>query len=134
MALSDSDETLSLTGKAVVVTGAGRGVGAAIAQAAAAAGACVVVNDIDAEPAQACAAAILAAGGQAIAHVADVGDWPQAEGLIERCLEAYGRIDGLVNNAGISVRMRSWELEEAQVRQVLNAHLISTLALSLIHI
>jgi NAD(P)-dependent dehydrogenase (short-subunit alcohol dehydrogenase family) len=128
MALSHSDDTLALTGKTVVVTGAGRGVGAAVAQAAAAAGACVVVNDIDAEPAEACAGTIRAAGGQAIAHVADVGDWPQAEGLIERCLEAYGQIDGLVNNAGIAVRMRSWELEEAEVRQVLNAHLISTLA------
>jgi NAD(P)-dependent dehydrogenase (short-subunit alcohol dehydrogenase family) len=123
-------EAISLEGKAVVVTGGGRGIGEAVARAAAAAGASVVVNDIDAEPAEACAAAIRAAGGRAVAHAANVGAWPEAEGLIERCLAEHGRIDGLVNNAGIAIRLRSWELEEAQVRRVLDVHLISTLACS----
>src|SRR6266852_4482945 len=102
-------DDVDLSGKAVVVTGGGRGLGAAVAKAVAGAGAAVVVNDVDAEPANECAIAIRAAGGRAVVHVADIAVWSQAEGLIERCLDEYGKIDGLVNNAGVHLPKRSWE-------------------------
>lgn len=90
-----------LAGKAIVITGAGRGIGAACAKGAAAQGAAVVVNDIDGGEADAVVAAILAAGGQAIACAADITDWDDAGRLIAACVAAFGRIDGLVNNAGL---------------------------------
>ena len=121
---------VDLSGKAVVVTGAGRGLGAAVAKAVAAAGAAVVVNDIDAKPANECASAILAAGGRAVVHIADIAVWSQAERLIERCLEEYGKIDGLVNNAGVHLLQRSWEMEEANARKTLEINVLGTLACS----
>lgn len=85
--------------KAVVVTGAGRGLGAAYACGCARIGAALVVNDIDAEAAEATVAQIRAEGGQALSCVADVSDWHDAGRVIQSCIDAYGRIDGLVNNA-----------------------------------
>jgi NAD(P)-dependent dehydrogenase (short-subunit alcohol dehydrogenase family) len=90
-----------LDGKAVVITGAGRGIGAACAKGVARQGASVVVNDLDADAAEATVGEIVAAGGRAIACIADVSDWDEAGGLIGACIEAFGRIDGLVNNAAI---------------------------------
>jgi NAD(P)-dependent dehydrogenase (short-subunit alcohol dehydrogenase family) len=101
---------ISLTGKVAVVTGAGRGLGRAYALALAERGARVVVNDLgtdpdghgrDASPAEQVAAAIRAAGGQAIADVADVSDPAAGAAIVERAMAEYGRIDVLVNNAGI---------------------------------
>src|SRR5215469_6968328 len=109
-------QDVDLSGKAVVITGAGRGIGAAVAKAVAGAGGAVVVNDVDAGPANECMDAIRAAGGRAIAHVADITVWSQAEGLIERCLSEFGKIDGLVNNAGVHLLQHCWEMDEASVR------------------
>jgi NAD(P)-dependent dehydrogenase (short-subunit alcohol dehydrogenase family) len=72
-----------------------------VAKAAAAAGAHVVVNDIDQVAAEAVAGEIHRSGGRAIAFVADICTWSQAEQLIDHCVAEYGRIDGLVNNAGV---------------------------------
>jgi len=119
---------LDLTGKAVVVTGAGQGLGEAVAKAVAAAGAAVVVNDLAQDVAQRCVDAITAAGGKAVAHAADITVWAQAEGLIERCIAEYGKIDGLVNNAGVHFPTRSWEMEEKSVRKQLDVNIIGTLA------
>src|SRR5262245_35089071 len=121
---------VDLSGKAVVVTGGGRGLGAAVARAVAAAGATVVVNDVDAAPANECAIAIRAAGGRALGHLADIAVWAQAEGLIERCLDEYGKIDGLVNNAGVHLPQRSWEMDEVSVRKTLEINVLGTLACS----
>ena len=90
-----------LDGKAVVITGSGRGIGAACARGAARLGASVVVNDLDRAEAEENAAAIVAAGGRAIACVADVTDWEQAGRLIDTCIAEFGKIDGLVNNAAL---------------------------------
>jgi NAD(P)-dependent dehydrogenase (short-subunit alcohol dehydrogenase family) len=95
-----------LQGKAIVITGSGRGIGAACAKGAARQGAAVIVNDIDAPEAHETAAAIVAAGGTAIACVADVSKWEQAGRLIETCISTFGRIDGLVNNAGVYYAQR----------------------------
>ena len=90
-----------LKGKAVVITGAGRGIGAACARGAGRQGALVVVNDIDEEEAAATAHAIVAEGGTAIACAGDVSNWDDAGRLVETCLAAFGKIDGLVNNAAL---------------------------------
>jgi NAD(P)-dependent dehydrogenase (short-subunit alcohol dehydrogenase family) len=99
-----------LKGKVVVVTGGGNGVGAEIAKLAAARGAQVVVNDAgvsiggagrDPAVAQALVDTIRAAGGEAIPSVRNVADWDDAHGIIQDAIDAYGRVDVVVNNAGI---------------------------------
>ena len=89
-----------LVGKAVAVTGAGSGLGQAYALHAARHGARVLVNDIDAS-AEATVEAIRSAGGTAAACVGNVADWSFGETLVGDCVARFGRIDGLVNNAGI---------------------------------
>ena len=99
-----------LAGKVVVVTGAGNGVGAEIAKLAAKNGASVVINDAgvtptgegrDAAVAKRVVDEIVAAGGKAIASVRNVADWDDAHGIIQDAIDAFGRIDVVVNNAGI---------------------------------
>jgi NAD(P)-dependent dehydrogenase (short-subunit alcohol dehydrogenase family) len=101
---------LLLKGKVALVTGAGRGVGRGIALELAAAGASVVVNDlgtsptgegVDLSPAQSVVEEIKALGGQAVADGNSVADWDQAHAMVQTALEAFGRIDIVVNNAGI---------------------------------
>ena len=88
-----------LDDRAVVITGAGRGLGRSYAVAAAREGAGVVVNDIDIDEAEGVVAEIRHEGGRAVASGASVADWDSAGELIETCVEAFGRMDGLVNNA-----------------------------------
>ncbi|MGM9491147.1 SDR family NAD(P)-dependent oxidoreductase [Ideonella sp. YS5] len=99
-----------LEGKVIVVTGAGGGIGRDIALAMARAGARVVVNDIgasvagegsDAGPAQQVVNEIRAAGGEATANTDSVSDPRSAGRIIATALDSFGRIDGVVNNAGI---------------------------------
>ncbi len=90
-----------LSGKIVLITGSGRGIGAAMARLAAGHGATVIVNDVDAEAAAASALDILGRGGTAVPMAADVADWDAANALITGIVERYGRLDGLVNNAGL---------------------------------
>lgn len=118
----------ALAGKAVVITGAGRGLGAAYARLASTEGAAVVVNDIDAAAAEAVTAEIVAAGGRALAVPGDVGDWAFAERLVARCTEAFGAIDGLVNNAGVLRPARIEDLTEADARRMLDTNLLGTIA------
>lgn len=87
-------------GRVVVVTGAGQGLGRAHAHALAADGALVVVNDVG-ESADAVAAEVTTAGGTAVPCRADVADWDDAARLVQTALSAFGRMDALVNNAGI---------------------------------
>ena len=103
-------ETGMLAGKVVVVTGAGGGVGAEIAKMAAASGASVVVNDLggdpdgegaDTAPAQRVANEITAAGGIAVPSFYSIASWETAEQIIQDAIKAFGRIDAVINNAGI---------------------------------
>ena len=99
-----------LEGKVVVVTGAGGGIGRDIALQCAAQGARVVVNDLgasvageggDAGPAQKVVAEIIAAGGEATANTDSVSDVAGAGRIVQTALDVFGRVDAVVNNAGI---------------------------------
>jgi 3-oxoacyl-[acyl-carrier protein] reductase len=90
-----------LEGKVALVTGAGSGIGGATAELFAREGARVVAVDLDAEAAQATAAAIEAGGGEALALATDVADPAAVEAMAASALERFGRVDVLVNNAGI---------------------------------
>ena len=92
---------LLLHGRSVVVTGAGAGLGATYARTIAAEGGAVVVNDLNPDAAERVAAQIRDQGGQAVAVAADVADWDACAQLIDTCVQRFGSIDGLVNNAGI---------------------------------
>lgn len=121
-----------LEGKVVAVTGAGRGVGREIALLCAAHGASVVVNDPgvgeggeggDAGPAQETVNDIIAAGGKAHANMASVADPVGATSIIEVAVRRFGRIDAVVNNAGI-LRDTIWhKMSYEDWRAVIDVHL-----------
>lgn len=132
-------KTSMLEGKSIVVTGAGGGIGRAIALAAAAEGASVVVNDIgaaldgsggDAGPAHQVVAEIIDAGGQAVANTSSVSDPEGAEAMIAAALDAFGRIDGVVNNAGVLRDGFFHKMSAEQFDQVLKVHLYGSFNVS----
>jgi 3-oxoacyl-[acyl-carrier protein] reductase len=91
-----------LAGKVAVVTGASKGIGAAIAKALGAEGASVVVNYASSKSgAEKVVEAIKSSGGKAVAVKADVSKAAEAKGLIDDAIQAYGRLDILVNNTGV---------------------------------
>jgi NAD(P)-dependent dehydrogenase (short-subunit alcohol dehydrogenase family) len=132
--------TNSLAGKVAIVTGAGRGLGRSHALLLALEGARVVVNDVGAakagggrsvRPAQRVVREIEAAGGVAVANFESVSDWSGARRLIEHAVETFGRLDVLVNNAGIIIRKRTVDMTEAEFDSLIEVHLKGTLATSI---
>ncbi len=90
-----------VSGKSIVITGAGRGFGRLVALKAAARGAMVTLGDIDLAAAEAAAGEVRAAGGQAQAVAVDVRQLAEVKALVARAVDAFGRIDVMINNAGI---------------------------------
>ena len=116
-----------LDGKATVVTGAGRGLGRAYAMAMAREGAPVVVNDIDADEAEKTVADIKAEGGLALVNADNIVDSNSARRMVGQCVDEYGKIDVLVNNAGIYPRALFAEETEAQIDSILAVNVKGTL-------
>src|SRR5262245_60599595 len=108
-----------LAGKVAIVTGAAQGIGLGIAERFGAAGASVAIVDLQSGPADAAAEAIDPAGRRAMAITADVGDQPSAVRAVETVLQRWGRVDVLVNNAGIQFNCASLDLSAADFRRVL---------------
>ena len=115
-----------LAGKVAIVTGAGRNIGGAIARQLAAAGASVVVNSkSNQKEADAVVAEIEAAGGKAIAFLADVADAAAVDAMAQAALNAFGRIDILVNNASLRREQPIGKMNYADWREVMDATLDS---------
>ncbi len=128
-----------MQGKVVVVTGAGGGIGRDIALAMAAQGAQVVVNDIgtstsgegtDAGPAQKVVDEIRAAGGQAVANTDSVAEAAAAGRIVQSALDHFGRIDGVVNNAGILRDRFFHKMSQDEWDAVLKVHLYGSYYMS----
>ncbi len=122
----------SMEGKVVVVTGAGGGIGRDIALAMAREGASVVVNDLgvslsgegaDQGPAHKVVAEIEAAGGKAVANTGSVANWESAQQIIATAVETFGRIDALVNNAGILRDRFFFNMSIPEWQTVVDVHL-----------
>ncbi len=106
-----------------LVTGAGAGIGKAIAETFAKEGAKVVVNDLNAETAQAVADGINKGGGTAASVQADVSKEADAVKIVKFTVDTYGRLDILVNNAGIELIKPTHELTEQDWDSVMNVNL-----------
>lgn len=115
---------VGLTGQVILVTGASRGIGAAIAVACAEAGADVAVGYLEHEEAAVGTVALVEeAGGKAEAYRADVTDPDQVEAMVGKALDRFGRIDGLVNNAGVMPESAALDMSVEEWRQVIDVDL-----------
>jgi NAD(P)-dependent dehydrogenase (short-subunit alcohol dehydrogenase family) len=124
-----------LDGRVAIVTGSGRGIGAGVARLLAREGASVVVNDLgvaldgsnpDSTPAQEVVNEIKAAGGKAVANGNDISDLASAEQLIRQAIDSFGKLDVLVNVAGILRDRMVFNMSEQEWDAVIRVHLKGT--------
>jgi NAD(P)-dependent dehydrogenase (short-subunit alcohol dehydrogenase family) len=125
----------SLDGRVAFVTGAGRGIGAEVARLLATLGAKVVVNDLgvevdgsggDSAPADQVVQDIKAAGGEAVSEFGDIADFDAARAMIRKTIDTYGKLDILVNVAGILRDRMIFNLSEDDWDAVVRVHLKGT--------
>lgn len=125
--------------KIFAISGAGRGLGRAMAIALAAEGAAIIVNDIgtsptgegaDATPAAEVVREIEAAGGRAVAVYESVADWKGAGAIVQAAMDIFGRIDGVINNAGVVRDAIFHKMTEEDWDAVINVHLKGAFNLS----
>jgi NAD(P)-dependent dehydrogenase (short-subunit alcohol dehydrogenase family) len=123
---------IDFDGRVAIVTGAGGGLGRSHALLLASRGAKVVVNDLGgsrdgsgqgSEMADAVVEEIMTAGGEAVANYDGVHTWEGGQAIVQTALDAFGRVDVVVNNAGILRDTSFAKLEEAQLDLVLKVHL-----------
>ncbi len=126
---------MHLTGKVAVVTGAGQGIGRGEALLLAREGARVVVNDLgtswqgegkSSKAADQVVGEIRAAGGEAVPNCDDVSKWEGAKSIVDAALRAFGRLDIVVNNAGILRDKMVFNMEESDFDAVIGVHLKGT--------
>jgi NAD(P)-dependent dehydrogenase (short-subunit alcohol dehydrogenase family) len=117
----------NLSGRCAVVTGAGKGLGAAYARDLAAAGAAVVVNDVDRASADAVVADIASRGGTAVADGNSVGGWESAGAIVQAALTTFGRLDGLVNNAGLFYLADPRQDDPLEIEEMVRVNLLGTM-------
>ena len=119
-------------GKVAIVTGAGRGIGRSEALLLATEGAAVVVNDLggettgegaDRRPAQQVVDEITAGGGRAAANYDNVAEWSGGQALVAQAVETFGRLDVVINNAGILRDKMSFNMDEAEWDAVVDVHM-----------
>jgi NAD(P)-dependent dehydrogenase (short-subunit alcohol dehydrogenase family) len=128
-------EKIRFDGKVAVITGAGGGLGKAYALLLASRGAKVVVNDLggtfdgsgsDSTPAQKVVDEIKASGGEAVANYDSVAEWESAQKIIQTAIDNYGRLDILINNAGILRDKSLLKMELEDYRMIMAVHLDGT--------
>ena len=112
-----------LEGKVALVSGAGRGIGRAIALKLAEEGARVVVNDLDAEPAQETIELIKQSGGEAVGCVGSVTEPQFGERFVQSALDSYGGLDIIVNNAGYTWDSVIQKMTDEQWQAIIDVHL-----------
>ena len=115
-----------LSGKVTLITGAGQGIGQSLALGFARAGAAVLVSDVLDENAERTVQAIQQAGGQALGLRLDVSKRAEVEAVVDAAVERFGRLDILLNNAGIFPRAAALELDDATWDAVLSVNLKGT--------
>jgi len=124
-------------GRVCIVTGAGRGIGREYALMLAEEGAKVVVNDLggaadgtgaDLSPADSVVAEIKAKGGHAVSNGSDVSNWDQAKAMIDQAIKTFGKLDVVINNAGILRDRMLVNMTEAEWDAVIKVHLKGTFA------
>ncbi|MFJ4066198.1 SDR family NAD(P)-dependent oxidoreductase [Pseudomonas sp. NPDC089996] len=112
-----SARCFSVDGRVVLITGAGQGIGRELARQYGAAGAIAVVADLNAEKAESVAGEIQEAGGQALAVRVDVGDQASVDAMVARVVEAYGRVDVLINNASVFAAIEKRPFDQIPLEQ-----------------
>jgi NAD(P)-dependent dehydrogenase (short-subunit alcohol dehydrogenase family) len=121
--MPDSDES---EGRVALVTGAGQGMGRAVAERLAAGGASLLINDLNGDAAELTAGAITSSGGQAFAVQGDVTSSADVRHMVDSCLDRYGALHILVNNAGILRSTHVIDIEEDEWDLVVEGNLKGT--------
>ncbi|WP_016883830.1 MULTISPECIES: 4-hydroxyphenyl-beta-hydroxyacyl-CoA dehydrogenase [unclassified Rhodococcus (in: high G+C Gram-positive bacteria)] len=117
---------MDLSNKVAVVTGSGQGLGLSYAKDLVRHGAAVVINDVNQATADAAVAEITGAGGRAVAVVAPVGSTETAQKLVAGAVDAFGRLDVMVTNAGILRDKVLWKMTDDDFDAVITVHLRGT--------